>query len=1219
MDKSSFPPHRDYSRRAHRSIHLQWLVVWPLLLLVGCAATEITPLNVPEALDFQGVVRSGQQPIVGASVRVYATGGAAIGSASIALLPQSFPTDQNGSFSISGTYTCPLPDSQVYVIATGGSSGASAKSNPALALMTALGSCETLGSVPFATVNESTTVGSIWPLALYAKSGVAIGAGSADLQALEAAAATIGKLVNLADGTAPGLMLLTGEVAPTAKLQTLADVIANCAGSAGGTAGDGSSCGNLFSSTTLVDGLAPSDTLSAALAIAQNPDQNVSGIFNLVPADRAFEPTLTSPPSDWTLPILTAPAPPTISPATETVSPGQTISIAEATTGASVYYTMDGSQPSPASQPYLGPISLTSSGTVNAVGIKNSLRSTVVSRVFQVLAPLSIALNPGSVTLAAGQTQLFVPTVTGNSNTRVAWSLSPALGSISATGLYTAPGPTSSAQTVAVTATSTADPTKSATAIVTVSAAIGSDVLSVVVPAPLTFATSVGSSTALSKSVSIQDTGAAGTKLNWSISSTATWLSFSSTSGTVVAGRPQALTLTVNPVGLGVGIYNATATVSGTPGTAPQSLSITLTLNSLIGGYPVLNVERTFPSDSGMINVKTAYGARGDGVTDDTAAIQTAISHNIHGPNGAILYFPAGVYLVSSPLVYKDATQTWSSALTLQGENEATTIIKLTDRNSLYQNTSNTEDVLDLGSQSTFGNGGGNDGFDNYVFDITVDSGQGNPGAVALDFMGNNYCGLRNVTLRSSDPNHAGSIGLSMLRYAAGPCLMKNVVVNGFDYGVEAANTEYSVTFENLTLLNQGKYGVYNSGNVLSIRGLASTNHVPAVYNQSSLGLITLLQASLHGGSSSVSAIVNSGTLYARSVTTSGYLSALTNGKTSIPGTTLTEYDSGPVQSLFSSTSSSMNLPIEETPQFEDTNLDNWANVIAFGADPKGSSDSSAAIQAAIDSGATTVYLPIGKYMVNHTIFVRGNVRTISGFDSYITPSSTTFQAGTNPTPLFQIEQGTSDVTLSHLQLGNWGAYAYPGIIFVQQNSSRSVALADSAYLSIGTPGAVGYQNTVLGTGSLFVEDVSAGPWNILFPQNVFARQINPETKTTKILNNGGKLWILGLKTEGSGTNIETDNGGTTELLGGLIYPAQSVPISQSAFVINNSQVSFVYAASNYSVPASTPYSDFQVQVTEIQAGVTKSLPTQKLLSRGYGVLMPLYTTAQPIPGSKQK
>lgn len=54
--------------------------------------------------------------------------------------------------------------------------------------------------------------------------------------------------------------------------------------------------------------------------------------------------------------------------------------------------------------------------------------------------------------------------------------------------------------------------------------------------------------------------------------------------------------------------------------------------------------------DSLVVNVKY-HGAVGDGVTNDTAAIQAAINGS---SNGATIYFPAGVYLISSPIILQE-------------------------------------------------------------------------------------------------------------------------------------------------------------------------------------------------------------------------------------------------------------------------------------------------------------------------------------------------------------------------------------------------------------------------------------------------------------------------------------------------------------------------------------------------------------------------------------
>src|SRR5712692_2228609 len=51
------------------------------------------------------------------------------------------------------------------------------------------------------------------------------------------------------------------------------------------------------------------------------------------------------------------------------------------------------------------------------------------------------------------------------------------------------------------------------------------------------------------------------------------------------------------------------------------------------------------------IDVKT-YGAKGDGVTDDTAAIQAALDGR--PSTGAVIYFPAGTYLTTASLNIKN-------------------------------------------------------------------------------------------------------------------------------------------------------------------------------------------------------------------------------------------------------------------------------------------------------------------------------------------------------------------------------------------------------------------------------------------------------------------------------------------------------------------------------------------------------------------------------------
>jgi hypothetical protein len=82
-------------------------------------------------------------------------------------------------------------------------------------------------------------------------------------------------------------------------------------------------------------------------------------------------------------------------------------------------------------------------------------------------APIGVTITPTNATIKVGGTEQFTPTVVG-STAGVAWTLSPStLGTISASGLFT--GVVAGQGTV--TAASTQDATKSASALITVSAA----------------------------------------------------------------------------------------------------------------------------------------------------------------------------------------------------------------------------------------------------------------------------------------------------------------------------------------------------------------------------------------------------------------------------------------------------------------------------------------------------------------------------------------------------------------------------------------------------------------------------------------------------------------------------------------------------------------------------------------------------------------------------
>lgn len=86
---------------------------------------------------------------------------------------------------------------------------------------------------------------------------------------------------------------------------------------------------------------------------------------------------------------------------------------------------------------------------------------------------------------------------------------------------------------------------------------------------------------------------------------------------------------------------------------------------------------------SAVLDAKRDFGAKGDGTTDDTAALQKAIDAAREKGKGAIVYLPRGFYVVTSPLKVTGADYTiggtgFRSSLKWQGA-EGGTIIEIHD------------------------------------------------------------------------------------------------------------------------------------------------------------------------------------------------------------------------------------------------------------------------------------------------------------------------------------------------------------------------------------------------------------------------------------------------------------------------------------------------------------------------------------------------------------
>jgi streptogramin lyase len=232
---------------------------------------------------------------------LYAAGSSSVGAGATNLLdPNVVMTDSSGDFTITGDYSCPSPTTQVYIVARGGNPGlASGADNPALVLAALLGDCGTLTSSTHIVINELTTGAAAWCAAQFFGSNAAIGTSPTNAAGLRNAFSIAQNLVDATTGFSPE-PAPPGTITESKKLFTLANALSACTNSDGGA-----SCDPLFNAASSAS-LTPQNTLDAALNIVRNPASHVADVFNAVPSQAPFEPSLQNPPNDWTMSLTYA-------------------------------------------------------------------------------------------------------------------------------------------------------------------------------------------------------------------------------------------------------------------------------------------------------------------------------------------------------------------------------------------------------------------------------------------------------------------------------------------------------------------------------------------------------------------------------------------------------------------------------------------------------------------------------------------------------------------------------------------------------------------------------------------------------------------------------------------------------------------------------------------------------------------------------------------------
>jgi hypothetical protein len=376
---------------------------------VASAAYTITPLPVVATPTFSPAVGSyNSAQLVTISD---ATSGAIIYYTTNGTVPTTSSTEYNGPISVSATETL-----QALAVAPGDTNSAVASaaytinsSLPSASTPTFSPAPGTYPSVQSVTISDATSDATIY----YTTNGTTPTTSSTEYtgpitvrstETLEAIAAATG---DTSSGVGYAPYTITPSSLPSASTPTFSPAAGAYTSVQTVTISDATSSATIYYTT---NGTAPTtsstqysgpitvsstDTLEA-IAVAQ-------GDTNSAVASAAY--TINS-----SLPSVSTP---TFSPAPGTYTSAQTVTIADATSGATIYYTSDGTTPTTSSTKYSGPITVSWTETLQAIAATTG-DSAIASAAYTITSQpnFMLATSPSSLTVNSGAQGTVMLTVT---------------------------------------------------------------------------------------------------------------------------------------------------------------------------------------------------------------------------------------------------------------------------------------------------------------------------------------------------------------------------------------------------------------------------------------------------------------------------------------------------------------------------------------------------------------------------------------------------------------------------------------------------------------------------------------------------------------------------------------------------------------------------------------------------------------------------------------
>ncbi len=533
-----------------------------------------------------------------------------------------------------------------------------------------------------------------------------------------------------------------------------------------------------------------------------------------------------------------------------------------------------------------------------------------------------------------------------------------------------------------------------------------------------------------------------------------------------------------------------------------------------------------FPDDPCVIDVKKHCGAKGDGKTDDTAALQKALDDSC-GPKArrtAVVYIPNGTYRLTDTLVMQRGKTGSGLGAWVFGQSRDGVILKLDDKLKGVKSLLLTHPTDDGKTSANW--------FFRNVRHVTLDVGD-NPTTDGIRYMGNNQSLIKDVTIRGN-----GNIGINAgFIGESGPNAVQDVTVSGFDVGIKSWWC-YGQTLSRVTIKDCRTVGVHVVANVMAIEELLVENTPQAVFADYPndwtwwSGVVALVGGKFKTTKSDQPAIRVKGHLFARDVVSEGYKQVLVGeGKIKgVEGNTIDEYCSHAPVSAFNDGSREkvLRLPVKKEPAVAwEADPTKWVCVDDFGAKAGDNQDDTAAIQKAFDAaakgGKTVVYFrsSVGgdpnHYTMKGEVKVKAPVRWVIGLGfARILEGKFVIDDDSAPVVKFQ-----------HL-------YSFGGTPFgYEHRGAKNALVVESA------------EGTIVGNGGgdIFSTDTPSQAHLKKAGQSLWARGLNPEGTSDDglVSNAGGNLWVLGCKTEGKGKRYSTTAGGKSELYGLYEYTTEQV------------------------------------------------------------------------------